>query len=52
MPSYRYSAESAGSLPVGDAAAFEFLDDHSNLSSHMSKSSWMMLGTDDGHLHG
>jgi hypothetical protein len=45
MPTYQYSAESVGSLPVSNAAAFEFLDDHLNLSSHMSKSSWMMLGT-------
>lgn len=45
MATYSYFAESTGLLPVADAAAFAFLDDHANLSSHMSKSSWMMLGS-------
>jgi hypothetical protein len=31
-------------LPVAQDVAFDFLDDHRNLSSHMNESSWMMAG--------
>jgi len=31
-------------VPVSPKTLFDFVDDHQNLSSHMSKSSWMMGG--------
>ncbi|GHF23728.1 SRPBCC family protein [Pseudolysinimonas yzui] len=42
---YPRHAEAAAELPVGPREAFEFLDDHRNLSSHMESSrSPMMAG--------
>ena len=35
-------------IPVGAAEVFAFIDDHARLSSHMSKSSWIMGG---GRMH-
>ena len=37
--------EATVELPVAQDVAFAYLDDHRNLSSHMSKSSWMMAGS-------
>ncbi|CAN7378904.1 SRPBCC family protein [Pararhizobium sp. LjRoot235] len=45
MSLYPHSADSIGSVAAPVETVFEFLDDHSNLSRHMGKSSWMMLGT-------
>lgn len=45
MASYTHSADATGIIAAPHDAVFDFLDDHSNLSSHMSKSSWMTLGT-------
>ena len=45
MATYRYSADYSGQLRVLDREAFDFLDDQSNLSAHMGKKSWMMLGS-------
>jgi hypothetical protein len=45
MATYQYSADYSGPLPVPDQEAFDFLDDQSNLSAHMGKKSWMMLGS-------
>ncbi len=45
MTTYRHSADAVGTIDAAAETAFAFLDDHSNVSSHMSKSSWMMLGS-------
>lgn len=37
--------ESTATLNTSAQSAFEFLDDPKRLSSHMSKSSWMMAGS-------
>ena len=42
---YTDFADAVGSIAAPPEAIFEFLDDQSNLASHMSKSSWMTLGT-------
>lgn len=41
----RYHAETVRSIPASPAAAFAYLDDHTRLSAHMSRSSWMMAGS-------
>jgi hypothetical protein len=45
MPSLPRSAETIGTVAAPPAVLFAFLDDHQNLSAHMSESSWMMLGS-------
>jgi hypothetical protein len=45
MTTYSHAADATGAIDVPAETIFEFLDDHSNLSSHMSESSWMMLGS-------
>ena len=45
MNEYVGFAEAVGTVPAPVDAIFDFLDDQSNLSSHMSKSSGMMLGS-------
>ncbi len=45
MPSYDYFADAAGDVDAPIQTVFDFLDDQSNLSSHMSERSWMMLGS-------
>lgn len=45
MTTYSHSADAVGTIDAPAENVFTFLDDHSNLSSHMSKSSWMMLGS-------
>ncbi len=37
--------ETSGLLNSSIEGAFNYLDDHTKLSSHMNKSSWMMMGT-------
>lgn len=36
--------ENSVSIPANTEDVFNFVDDHTNLSSHMNKSSWMMGG--------
>ena len=36
--------ESVGFIPATPAAVFNYVDDHERLSSHMTRSSWMMGG--------
>jgi hypothetical protein len=38
-------AENSVQVDASAAALFAYLDDHRNLSAHMSKSSWMMVGS-------
>jgi hypothetical protein len=45
MGIYTDFADAVGSIAAPPEAIFDFLDNQSNLSAHMSKSSWMMLGT-------
>ena len=45
MLSLPRSAEAIGAVAAPPVVLFAFLDDHRNLSAHMSKSSWMMLGS-------
>lgn len=45
MTTYTHFADAVGTIEVPADVVFDFLDDQANLSSHMSKSSWMMLGT-------
>ena len=40
-----FSEEATATVAAPLDAVFAFLDDHGNLSAHMSKSSWMMLGS-------
>jgi hypothetical protein len=50
-----YHFESAAFVPASTDSVFNYIDDHERLSSHMSRSSWMMGGgrmdvqLDDGH---
>lgn len=37
--------EKSGILNLSTEEAFIYLDDHNKLSSHMDKSSWMMMGS-------
>jgi hypothetical protein len=37
--------EATVELPVAQDVAFSYLDNHRNLSNHMSKPSWMMVGS-------
>lgn len=43
MVAYAGSAAFSDIVDAPVERLFDFLDDQSNLSSHMSKSSWMML---------
>ena len=45
MGPYTYFADAVGKIAAPPETIFDFLDDQSNLASHMSKSSWMTLGT-------
>ena len=45
MGIYTDFADAVGSIAAPPEAIFDFLDNQSNLSAHMSKSSWMTLGT-------
>ena len=55
MSKYPYNHETVVVVPAPARDVFDFVDDHSNLSSHMSQRSWMMGGgtmaleTDSGH---
>jgi hypothetical protein len=37
--------KASGEIAAEPEVVFDYLDDHANLSSHMSRRSWMMLGT-------
>lgn len=41
---YAYHDESAASVEASATELFDFIDDQTHLSSHMSKPSWMMAG--------
>jgi hypothetical protein len=45
MPTYKYSAHADAHIDAPVPSVFEFLDDQANLSAHMSKRSWMMMGS-------
>jgi hypothetical protein len=45
MPNYDYFADAVAPIEASVESVFEFLDDQSNLSSHMNERSWMMLGS-------
>jgi len=45
MQSFSRYADTVATIEVPAAKIFAFLDDHKNLSAHMAKSSWMMLGS-------
>lgn len=45
MQAFSRSAQTVASIEVPAATIFAFLDDHKNLSAHMDKPSWMMLGS-------
>lgn len=45
MRTFPRFADSVATAPVPPIVLFAFLDDHQNLSAHMSQSSWMMLGS-------
>ena len=55
VATYPLHRESSGVVRTSAARLFAHLDDHARLSSHMSKSSWMMAGgrmaieVDEGH---
>lgn len=42
---YSYHLEQTISLNTNIKAAFDYLDSHKRIASHMSKSSWMMAGS-------
>jgi hypothetical protein len=42
---YDRHEEATAEVAAEPGAVFDFLDDHANLSSHMARRSWMMLGT-------
>jgi|SRR3989344_632506 len=44
MKNYKQHYEESVVIPANAVMLFAYLDDHSRLSSHMSKSSWMMGG--------
>ncbi|MCA0451423.1 MAG: SRPBCC family protein [Proteobacteria bacterium] len=44
-PAYPLSEAAHASLAVDPQRAFDWLDDHRHLSSHMDSSSWMMAGS-------
>jgi hypothetical protein len=46
-PEYKYDRHEEATTDVAAEpdTVFDFLDDHANLSSHMARRSWMMLGT-------
>lgn len=45
MPNYDYFAEAVADVDAPIQTVFEFLDDQSNFSSHMSERSGMMMGS-------
>ena len=45
MEAFPLTANTVGTIEATADSLFAFLDDHKNLSAHMSKSSWMMLGS-------
>ena len=45
MTTYTHFADADGVIDAPAETIFDFLDDHANLSSHMSESSWMMFGS-------
>lgn len=45
MQAFPFTADTVGTIRAPADKLFAFLDDHKNLSKHMSKSSWMMLGS-------
>ena len=45
METFPRSADTTTTIAATAAVVFAFLDDHKNLSAHMDKSSWMMLGS-------
>jgi len=55
MSKYPYNHETVVVVPAPAQDVFDFVDDHSRLSSHMTRRSWMMGGgtmaieTDSGH---
>jgi hypothetical protein len=57
-PPFRFHAESTMAIAAPPDVVFKLLDDHKRLSSHMTKSSWMMAGssmtivTDEAHGQG
>jgi hypothetical protein len=42
---FALAEEAVATIPADRKVVFDYLDDHANLSSHMSRRSWMMLGT-------
>ena len=45
MPNYDYFAEAVADIDAPVETVFDFLNDQSNLSSHMGERSWMMMGS-------
>lgn len=45
MPTYNYFADELAPIEASVETVFEFLDDQSNLSSHMNERSGMMMGS-------
>jgi uncharacterized protein YndB with AHSA1/START domain len=45
MPNCDYFAEAVADIDAPVQTVFDFLDDQSHLSSHMSERSWMMMGS-------
>ncbi|MEX1180272.1 MAG: SRPBCC family protein [Cucumibacter sp.] len=45
MQAFPRSADTIATINAPGDKVFFFLDDHKNLSAHMNKSSWMMLGS-------
>ena len=39
---FAWAEEAAATIPADREVVFDYLDDHANLSSHMSRRSWMM----------
>src|SRR5918995_1838877 len=45
MQSFPFAAQTTRSISAPVEAAFDYLDDHRNISAHMDRSSWTMLGS-------
>ena len=45
MQAFPRFADTTATINAPADRVFSFLDDHKNLSAHMNKSSWMMLGS-------
>lgn len=45
MPEFAYAAASTMRVSATAEALFDYLDDHRNLSAHMEKRSWAMMGS-------